>query len=128
MTEDIGSDKHRRPSSAEIDVIKLKERYAALAADYAETKEVLRENQKTQISQLDIIIGKLSKIETGMAVGEQRFERIEENIKTVRNESSKGLDSVTARVEAIEADKRSPLAIALATISAIGAGAVAWFK
>ena len=30
MTEEIGSDRHRNPSSAEIDIVKLRERHSAL--------------------------------------------------------------------------------------------------
>ena len=43
MTEDIGSDRHRNPSSAEIDIAKLKERYLQLKEDAADDRTVMAE-------------------------------------------------------------------------------------
>ncbi len=90
MTEDIGSNAHRRPSSADIDM--------------AERMAVIKERQRqadardvVMSTQLDIIISKLSAIQTALK-------------------------------KSVEDDKRSPLAIVLATLSALGAGAVAFFK
>lgn len=41
MTEDIGSGSHREPSSASLDIAKLKERHIALKADVGDLKEVM---------------------------------------------------------------------------------------
>lgn len=41
MTEEIGSDRHRNPSSAAMDIVKLKERYLQLKEDAADTKSVM---------------------------------------------------------------------------------------
>ncbi len=41
MTEDIGSDRHRNPSSAMLDIAKMKERHAALKEDVGDMKAVI---------------------------------------------------------------------------------------
>jgi hypothetical protein len=121
MTEsDIGSDKHKRPSSADIDIAVLKERY----------RESARRDE-TIMSQLDTIIGKLSLVERGMAVGEQRFDRIEENVTSVRQQTTAAIAAVTGRVDAIEADKRGVAGIVAGVLSFIGVAALAvreWLK
>lgn len=115
MTEsDIGSDKHKRPSSAEIEVA---ERMAIM-------RERIRQSDARDVAmstKMDLIIGKLSQIETNLALGNQRFDKIEEDHKSLK-------DDTTDRLNAIEADKRGPVAIVLSVLSALGSGATAWFK
>jgi hypothetical protein len=110
MNEDIGSDAHKRPSQPEIKMAVMEERL----------KEA-RIRDATILTQLDILIGKMSKIETGMAIGDRRMNEIDKHLESTDT-------SLEALKKSVEDDKRSPLAIVLATISALGAGAVAWFK
>lgn len=128
MTQDIGSDRHRRPSSPEIDIVRLKERHSALSSDFSDYKEMWRENTKMQTTQNDIIIDKLSKIERELALGTQRFEKIERDQNKNMADTTESIKAITGRVEAVEADKRGPVAIVLATVTAIGSGVVAYFK
>jgi chromosome segregation ATPase len=113
MTEDIGSDSHRRPSQPEIKMAVMEERL----------KEA-RSRDATIMTQLDILIGKCSKMETSLAVGDQRFQRLEAK----HDDTTEAIKAITGRVDAIEQDKRSVTAIIMATISSIAAGATAWFK
>ena len=91
MTEDIGSDKHKRPSSAEIEV--------------AERLAIMRERIKqadardiTMSAQLDIIIGKISKVETSLMLGERRFTDLE----AVQKDTTESIKVITGRVDSIE--------------------------
>lgn len=96
MTEDIGSDRHKHPSSAEIDVA---ERLAVL-------RERIRQSAArdvTMSAQMDIIISKLSKIETGMALGEKRFESLEDG----HEDTTEALTGINGRVDAIEKNQAS---------------------
>lgn len=111
MTEDIGSDKHKRPSSAEIEVA---ERMAVM-------RERIRQSDARDLAmngKMDIIIGKLSQIETNLALGNQRFDKIEDNAKALKEDT-------TTRLSAIEADRRSTAGIIAGTISGIGTVATA---
>lgn len=125
MTEEIPSDRHRKnPSSAEIEVA---ERMAVI-------KERLRhaDSRDTIMStQLDIIIGKLSKIETGMAVGERRMNEIDKHLENT-DTALEALKVATATsIEAIkktvDEDKRGPVAIILSTLGALAGGLGAYF-
>lgn len=49
MTEDIGSGSHREPSSASLDIAKLKERHIALKADVGEVREVMADVKRLLI-------------------------------------------------------------------------------
>lgn len=116
MTEEIGSDKHKRPSSADIDIALLKQSHREVRRDY-----------ETIISQLDALLGKVSLVERGMALGEQRFERAEERVQALKEDTSRSLTAVAERINAIEADKRGPVAIIFSTIAAIGSGVATYF-
>ena len=98
MTEEIPSDRHKRKhsSSAEIDTA---ERLAIL-------KERLRhsdERDRTIVAQLDILIGKMSKVELGMMLGERRFDEIEER----HEETTQTLQAVAGRVSVVESAQSS---------------------
>lgn len=41
MTEDIGSGSHREPSSAALDIAKLKERHLALKSDFSDMRDTM---------------------------------------------------------------------------------------
>lgn len=53
MTEEIGSDRHRNPSSAEIDIVKLRERHIALKEDVGGLKEVLADVKSLLIGHIN---------------------------------------------------------------------------
>lgn len=109
MTEDIGSDKHKRPSSAEIDTA---EKMAVMRERIARAKErdeeIMRTLKEIQASQ--------AQTNTLMALGNQRFDLIEE-----------AQEDTTARLLIVENDKRGPFAVVLATLSALGTGIAAYF-
>jgi len=110
MTEsDIGSDKHKRPSSAEIDTAErlavMRERISQAKARDEEIMQTLKEIQAAQ-----------AQTNTLMALGNQRFDAIEE-----------AQEDTTARLLIVENDKRGPFAVVLATLSAIGTGIAAYF-
>lgn len=122
MTEsDIGSDKHRRPSSAEIDMAVYKDRVKRMDAD-----------QNRLEDKMDSALRVLSQIETNLALGNQRFDKIEEAHRALKGDTTARLDAIEAnaikRIEALESDKRGPVAIVLSVLSALGSGATAWFK
>ncbi len=111
MTEsDIGSDKHKRPSSADIDNAEkyavLRERVAQAKARDIEIMTALKEIKEEQARQGIML-----------ALGNQRFDSIE----------STQVDT-TARLTAVEADKRGPVAIVIGTLAALASGATAWLK
>lgn len=108
MTEsDIGSDKHRRPSTAEIDMAVYKDRLKRMDAD-----------QERLETKMDAALKVLSQIETNLALGNQRFDKIETAHKELKEDT-------TTRLEAIEADRRSTAGIITGTISGIGTVATA---
>lgn len=91
MTEDIGSGKHKRPSSAEIEVA---ERIAVMRERLAQAKA----RDETIMAQLDIIVSKVSKVETNMLLGDRRFHDLEK----VQGDTTEALKAVTMRTDAIE--------------------------
>lgn len=101
MTEDIGSDAAKRPQEVEIALL----------------KERIRESYKRDaqiMSRLDEIKAEQIRQATMLALGNQRFDAIEES-----------QDETTERLLLIENDKRGPVALIFGTISAIGVAAVA---
>jgi hypothetical protein len=107
MTEDIGSDKHKRPSSAEIDTAEkmavMRERIARAKERDEEILRTLRDIQDEQARQ-----------GTMLALGNQRFDAIEAT-----------QEDTSTRIIALESDKRGPVAIILGTVSGIGTAATA---
>lgn len=89
MTEEIGSDKHR--SSPEIKMAVMEERLREA-----------RKNDQTIMAQLDIIIGKISKVETSTLMGERRFMDLESTHRDLRDETSESFKAIASRVDALE--------------------------
>lgn len=85
MTEQIPSDKHRSNPEIKMAVMEERLRHAA-------------KRDETIIYQLDTLLGKVSKVETSLLLGEQRFKSIEE----VQGDTSTALKGITGRVDAIE--------------------------
>ncbi len=119
MTEDIGSDAHRRPSSAEIDVT---EKLAIMRERMANAKQL---NEKI-VTQLDIVISKISHVETSLLLGQERFR----NIEGKANDTSKDLESIRARLTIMEGTSASVTNKVLGGLGALGflAGAATWIK
>ena len=101
MTEDIGSDAAKRPQ--EIEIALLKERMREASKRDAQIMARLDDIKAEQIRQA-----------TMLALGNQRFDAIEES-----------QEDTTARLLLIENDKRGPVALIFGTISAIGVAIVA---
>jgi len=107
MTEDIGSDKHKRPSSAEIDTAeKMAVMRERIAQAKARDEEIMRTLKEIQLSQ--------AQTNTLMALGNQRFDAIE----AAQNESS-------TRITVLENDKRSTAGIITGATSVLGTAATA---
>lgn len=109
MTQEIGSDKHRRPSTAEIDMAVYKDRLKRMDAD-----------QERLENKMDAALKVLSQIETNLALGNQRFDKIESDAKSLKEDT-------TSRLEAIESDRRSTGAIVGTTINSIAVAVIGWF-
>lgn len=77
MTQDIGSDAHKRPPEVKMAIMEERLREA-------------RERDRVIISQLDTLLAKVSKVETGMAVGEREFAAL----KTAQQETTDRLDII----------------------------------
>lgn len=96
MTEDIGSDKHKRPSSAEIDAAEkmavMRERLSQAKARDEEILKTLKDIQKEQSEQ-----GKM------LALGNVRFKSIEDK----QDETTTALTGLNLRVEATEKHQAS---------------------
>lgn len=107
MTEEIGSDKHKRPSSAEIDTA---EKMAVMRERIARAKERDEEIMRT----LKEIQAAQAQTNTLMALGNQRFDLIEE-----------AQEDTSTRIMALENDKRSPVAIVIGVLSGLGTTATA---
>lgn len=110
MTEQIPSGSHRQPSSPEVDVALLKERYREIRKDY-----------ENIMDRLDVMIGKISKIETIVALSEH-------DMKAFAQRLSETDTDVSLLRASVDGDKRSPVAIVLATLATLAAGATAWLK
>lgn len=113
MTEDIGSDAAKRPQEVEIAIMKERVREAA-------------KRDATIMVQLDIILSKISKVETGILIGERRFDAIEEK----HSETTDSLRMVIGRVDAIEASGSAITNKVLGGVGVLGflAAAAAWIK
>ncbi len=92
MTEDIGSDAHKRPQEIEIALLKERAREAS-------------KRDTIILAQLDIVISKCSKMEVSLALGEREFEAL--NAKY--NDTTDRLDIIEAELKA--ATKRDPVAL-----------------
>lgn len=103
MTEEIGSDKHKRPSSAEIEVAVIKER---LREAGKRDEILLRSNDevKTAVNEIKLLL----------EAGKHRMNALE----TIQDET-------TTRLLTLENDKRSTAGIIAGTISALGTIATA---
>lgn len=103
MTEDIGSDKHKRPSQ-EIEVAIIKERL----------REAAKRDEALLSSNAEIVKS-INEMKLILNEGKHRMNALE----TLQDETS-------TRITVLEQDKRGPIAIIMATLSAIGAGVAAW--
>lgn len=108
MTEsEIGSDKHKRPSSAEIDAAEkmavMRERISQAKARDLEILSTLEEIRAEQQRQ-----------GTMLALGNQRFDAIEAE-----------QEDTSTRITALENDKRSTAGVVTGTVSALGTIATA---
>ena len=107
MTEEIGSGSQKRPSQPEIKIALLEER--------------LREAAKRDsiiAGQLAMMVSTLSRMETSLALGEQRMNQIDEHLKSTDTD-------LTTLKTSVESDKRGPVALILGTISGLGTAATA---
>lgn len=129
MTEsDIGSGHHREPSSATLDIAKLKERHIALRSDVSDMRDTMSDikgllighitNSDTRHAQL---LATFNQHNLEDAVVHTKVLQIDEHLRnTDKNVASLG--------ETIGNDKRSPVAIILAVLASLAAGATAWLK
>lgn len=125
MTEDIPSDRHNRnPSSAALDIVKLKERYLQLKEDVIDTRKEAANNTHRTFVQYDIIIDKLSKIQSDMIRGDERFKAIEKEQK----DTTIAIERVEADLEALKNDKRGNVGVFGAVVGSLSAvGVVGWW-
>ena len=93
-------------SSTAIDIALLKERH----------RESIKRDEQIMDALMDIQT-KQHEMLTLLALGESRFKTLE-----VAQASS------ALRLDAVEADKRGPVAVILATLAALATGATAWLK
>jgi hypothetical protein len=115
MTEEIGSDRHTKHSSQEIAV------FAERMRNYERREKEASVRDQLVLETLSKINATLGGISTQLAVGQIRMDQIDAHIEATDT-------TVTELRAIIEGDKRSPVAIVLATLSALAAGAVAWLK
>lgn len=113
MTEEIGSDAGKRPQEVEIAILKERVREAG-------------KRDATIMVQLDIILSKISKVETGMIIGERRFDAIEDR----HRETTDSLNAVISRVDAIEASAAGVANRVIGGAGVVGflVAAAAWVK
>lgn len=90
-------------------------------AVYKDRVKRMDDDQERLENKIDAALNVLGEIKTNLALGNQRFDKIEAAAKEFK-------DDTTARLNAIEADKRGPVALVLSVLSALGSGATAWFK
>lgn len=122
MTEDIPSDRHERsPSSAAMDIVKLKERYMQLKEDVSDNRRESANNSHRTSVQYDIIIDKLSKIQSDMIRGDERFKAIEKEQK----DTTLAIERVETDLELLKNDKRGNVGVFGAVIGSMSAIAVA---
>lgn len=116
MTEDIGSGSHREPSSASLDIAKLKERHIALKADVGDMREVMADIK-------DLLIGHIE------ASGSRHAELLQSfnDHKQEDAVAHQRILSVDQRVESLEADKKGWTGVALG-LGGVAAGVWALIK
>ena len=103
MTEETGSDRHRNPSSAEIDIAKLRERHIALKEDVGGLKEVLADVK-------ELLIGHINNSDNRHAQLLATFNQHNLEDSTVHTkvlQIDKHLEATDARLEAM--NKRDPV-------------------
>lgn len=113
MTEEIGSDAKKRPHEVEIAILKERARESA-------------KHDTAIMVQLDIIISKISRVETSLIIGERRFEAIEGKHK----EATDHLRLLADRMDAIEKQGAGVSNKILGGVGVLGflAAAAAWVK
>jgi hypothetical protein len=129
MTEsDIGSGSHREPSSATLDIAKLKERHIALRSDVSDMRDTMSDIKGLLIGHIQNsdsrhaqLLATFNQHNLEDAVVHTKVGQIDEHLKNTDM-------NVAALVETINNDKRSPVAIILAVLASLAAGATAWFK
>lgn len=115
MTEDIPSDRHEKRSSQEIAV------FSERLRNYERREKEATYRDQLILDTLGRIKETLSAVNTQLALGDQRMDQIDHHLKAT--------DTTVSNLQAVlEADKRGPVAIVLATVSALATGAVAFFK
>lgn len=102
MTEDIGSGSHREPSSASLDIAKLKERHIALKADVGDLRDTMADVKA-------LLIGY---IQTSDSRHAQLLQVFNDHTKEDAVAHQKIL-SVDQRVESLESDKKGWTGIGL---------------
>lgn len=116
MTEDIGSGSHREPSSATLDIAKLKERHIALKSDVGEIREVMADIKS-------LLIGHIQ-------TSGNRHAELLQSFNDHKQEDAVAHQRILAvdqRVEHLEADKKGWTGVALGLGGAV-AGAWALIK
>lgn len=117
MTEEIGSDRHRNPSSAALDIARMKERHIALKEDVGGLKEVLADVK-------DLLIGHINNSDNRHAQLLATFNQHNLEDSTVHQkvlQIDTHLEATDARVEAMT--KRDPVTFwtsISAAITAVG--------
>lgn len=121
MTEDIGSGSHREPSSASLDIAKLKERHIALKSDVADIRDTMSDIKGLLISHITTtdtrhtqLLATFNQHNLEDAIVHQRVLQLDRN-----------LENTNKSVESLINDKRSPVAIALGVVSGLGTAATA---
>ncbi len=92
------TDEHRRPSSAEIDIARLREKHSALGDDVHEIKQLVKEIHARQAD-----------IHTSLALGNQRMGAIETS-----------QTDTTERVQKLEEGKSNIITHILSVLSQVG--------
>lgn len=77
-------------------------------------------DQQRLEDKMDSALKVLSQIETNLALGNQRFDKIEADAKSLKEDT-------TSRLEAIEADRRSTGAIIGTTVNSLALAVIGWF-
>lgn len=116
MTEDIGSGSHREPSSASLDIAKLKERHIALKADVGDMREVMADIKA-------LLIGHIQTSGNRHAELLQSFNDHKQEDAVAHQR----ILSVDQRVEHLESDKKGWTGVALG-LGGVAAGVWALIK
>lgn len=116
MTEDIGSGSHREPSSASLDIAKLKERHIALKSDVGDLRETMADVKA-------LLIGYIQTSDNRHA---QLLQVFNDHTKEDAVAHQKIL-AVDQRVESLESDKKGWTGVALG-LGGVAAGVWALIK